>query len=59
MTHTFSIDAEMQERLKLDGVVALVDACHIWERLADSEEAQEQIAFADVIRDNGVGFMPG
>jgi Ni2+-binding GTPase involved in maturation of urease and hydrogenase len=57
VAQTFYMDAEMQERLKLDGVVTLVDARHIWERLADSEEAQEQIAFADVILLNKIDLV--
>lgn len=57
VAQTFYMDAEMQERLKLDGVVTLVDARHIWERLTDSEEAQEQIAFADVILLNKIDLV--
>jgi G3E family GTPase len=57
VAQTFYMDAEMQERLKLDGVVTLVDARHIWERLADSEEAQGQIAFADVILLNKIDLV--
>ena len=57
VAQTFYMDAEMQERLKLDGVVTLVDARHIWERLTDSEEAQEQIAFADMILLNKIDLV--
>ncbi len=46
---TFFVDDEMKEQLKLDGVVTLVDAGHLALHLDDSSEAQEQIAFADVI----------
>jgi G3E family GTPase len=46
---TFFVDDEMQEQLALDGVVTVVDAGHVLLHLDDSHEAQEQIAFADVI----------
>lgn len=49
VVQTFFMDDEMQQNLRVDGIVTLVDARHIWERLDDSREAQEQIAFADVI----------
>ncbi|WP_022949712.1 CobW family GTP-binding protein [Methylohalobius crimeensis] len=45
---TFLVDVSMRERLTLDALIAVVDAKHIslhW----DSDEAVEQIAFADVI----------
>lgn len=45
---TFFVDEDMQDRLALDAVVTVVDAKHIWLHW-DSTEAQEQIAFADVI----------
>jgi len=38
----------MQGQLALDAVVTVVDAKHIWSHW-ESSEAQEQIAFADVI----------
>ena len=45
---TFFVDAEIQTQLDLDAVVTVVDAKHIWSHW-DSDEAQEQIAFANVI----------
>ena len=45
---TFFVDEDMQEKLNLDAVVTVVDAKHIWQHW-DADEAQEQIAFADVI----------
>src|SRR5689334_24759862 len=48
VAQTFFMDDEMQGKLRLDGIVTLVDAKHVllhW----DSREVQEQIAFADVI----------
>lgn len=45
---TFFVDEDMKDQLALDAVVTVVDAKHIWEHW-ESSEAQEQIAFADVI----------
>ncbi len=45
---TFFVDEDMKEKLELDAVVTVVDAKHIWQHW-DADEAQEQIAFADVV----------
>ncbi|MDM9384762.1 GTP-binding protein [Chlorogloeopsis sp. ULAP01] len=45
---TFFVDEDMRDKIELDAVVTVVDAKHIWEHW-EAEEAQEQIAFADVI----------
>jgi G3E family GTPase len=45
---TFFVDEDMREQLELDAVVTLVDVKHISQHW-DADEAQEQIAFADVI----------
>ncbi|MBD2773652.1 CobW family GTP-binding protein [Iningainema tapete] len=45
---TFFVDEDMREKIQLDAVVTVVDAKHIWQHW-DADEAQEQIAFADVI----------
>ncbi|MEZ4705688.1 MAG: GTP-binding protein [Caldilineaceae bacterium] len=49
VAQTFFMDDEMQGQLALDGVVTLIDAKHILQHIDESEEAQGQIAFADVI----------
>ena len=49
VAQTFFMDDEMREALQLDGVVTLVDAKHILLHIDDSDEAKEQVAFADVI----------
>lgn len=45
---SFFTDEVMRSRLLLDAIVTVVDAKYIWEHW-DSSEAQEQIAFADVV----------
>ncbi|ACK71590.1 cobalamin synthesis protein P47K [Gloeothece citriformis PCC 7424] len=45
---TFFVDEDMREQLLLDAVVTVVDTKHIWQHW-EADEAQEQIAFADVI----------
>ncbi|PZD71584.1 putative GTP-binding protein YjiA [Acaryochloris thomasi RCC1774] len=45
---TFFVDEDMQTQLSLDAVVTVVDAKHIHQHW-EADEAQEQIAFADVI----------
>lgn len=45
---TFFVDEDMRDKLSLDAVVTVVDAKHISQHW-DADEAQEQIAFADVI----------
>jgi len=49
VAQTFFMDDEMQENLKLDAVVTVVDAKHVWQHIEDSDEVKEQVAFADVI----------
>src|SRR3954463_8247478 len=49
VAQTFFMDEDVRARTKLDAVVALVDAKHLPLRLKDSREAEDQIAFADVV----------
>ena len=49
VAQTFFMDEEIAERAKLDAVVTIADAKHLLMRLEDSLEAEDQIAFADVI----------
>ena len=49
VAQTFFMDDDVRSKTKLDAVVALVDAKHLPLRLKDSKEAEDQIAFADVI----------
>ena len=49
VAQTFFMDDDVRSKTRLDAVVALVDAKHLPLRLKDSHEAEDQIAFADVV----------
>ncbi len=49
VAQTFFVDDGVRAKTRLDAIVTVVDAKHLLARLADSAEAEEQVAFADVI----------
>jgi G3E family GTPase len=49
VAQTFFVDEEVKAKAKLDSVTTVVDAKHVLLTLSESEEAREQIAFADQI----------
>ena len=49
VAQTFFADEDVKKATKLDAIVTVVDAKHLPARLADSKEAAEQIAFADIV----------
>ncbi len=49
VAQTFFVDEDVRARARLDAIVTVVDAKHLPQRLQDSHEAADQIAFADVI----------
>ncbi len=49
VAQTFWVDDDIKETYRLDAIVTIVDAKHVWLHIDDSEECKEQIAFADVI----------
>ncbi|EJF89372.1 CobW family GTP-binding protein [Bartonella tamiae] len=49
VAQTFFMDDDVRAKTQLDAVIALVDAKHLPLRLKDSREAEDQIAFADVV----------
>ena len=49
VAQTFFMDEDVRERARLDAVVALVDARHFAQTLKQAPEAEDQVAFADVV----------
>src|SRR5438270_5005258 len=49
VAQTFFVDEDVRAKTRLDAIVTVVDAKHLPQRLEDSHEAEDQIAFADVI----------
>jgi G3E family GTPase len=46
---TFFVDDDLRDRVALDSVVTMVDALHFLDQIDSAHEAEEQVAFADVI----------
>jgi G3E family GTPase len=57
VAQTFFVDDDVRRRTKLDSIVTVVDAKNFMQRLEDSHEAAEQVAFADVILLNKVDLV--
>ncbi|WP_176220646.1 CobW family GTP-binding protein [Cohnella massiliensis] len=49
VAQTFFVNPEISEFYKLDAIVTVVDAKHAGQHLDEGHEAQEQVAFADVL----------
>ena len=49
VAQTFFMDEDVRAKARLDAVVAMVDCRHFGETLASAPEAEDQIAFADVV----------
>jgi G3E family GTPase len=57
VAQTFFVDEDVRGKTRLDAIVTLVDAQNILERLADTETAAEQIAFADILLLNKIDLV--
>jgi G3E family GTPase len=49
VAQTFFTDEDVKRTTRLDAIITVVDAKNLPARLADTKEAREQIAFADVV----------
>src|ERR1700752_4291007 len=49
VAQTFFVDEDVRRKTKLDAIVAIADAKHLLEQIDRAPEAQEQLAFADVV----------
>jgi G3E family GTPase len=49
VAQTFFVDDEVRRRTKLDAIVTVADAKHLLSEIDRAPEAQEQLAFADVV----------
>ena len=49
VAQTFFVDQDVSDRTKLDAIVTVADAVHLESQLGEHHEAEEQIAFADVV----------
>ena len=49
MAQTFVVDQYLKQKVRLDGIVTVVDAKHVWLHIDEREELREQIGFADVV----------
>lgn len=57
VAQTFFVDADVSTKTRLDGIVTVVDARHLERQLAESHEAAEQLAFADIVLLNKIDLV--
>jgi G3E family GTPase len=57
IAQAFLLEDVINETLKLDGIVTLVDAFHFWKQLDEVDVAWEQIAFSNVILLNKIDLV--
>ena len=58
VAQTFFVDEDVRSRTRLDSIITVVDAKYFLQRLEDSHEAAEQVAFADIVLLNKIDLVP-
>ena len=59
VAQTFFVDEDVADRTKLDAIVTVADAVHLDSQLGEHHEAEEQIAFADIVLLNKTDLVDG
>ena len=59
VAQTFFVDQDVADHTKLDAIVTVADAVHLDTQLKEHHEAEEQIAFADVVLLNKTDVIEG
>lgn len=57
VVQTFFVDEDVSANMALDAIVTVVDAKHFLDRVDDAHEAEEQVAFADVVLLNKIDLV--
>ncbi|MEM9631470.1 MAG: GTP-binding protein [Pseudomonadota bacterium] len=57
VAQTFFVDEDVESKTRLDSIVTVVDAKHLLDEIDRAHEAQEQLAFADIVLLNKVDLV--
>ncbi|MEC8563895.1 MAG: GTP-binding protein [Pseudomonadota bacterium] len=57
VAQTFFVDQDVADRTRLDAIVTVAGAVHLDNQLGEHHEAEEQIAFADIVLLNKTDFV--
>ena len=59
VAQTFFVDQDVADKTNLDAIVTVADAMHLESQLGEHHEAEEQVAFADVVLLNKTDLIEG